>query len=98
MHESSRETTTGEDTDDTHDEETAVESLTATPTWSDASLRMYLEDDNDIRDLLVVVHDNSGVEPAGPDHPFMKSLFREEKVKLADMTSVCRHLSPYLDA
>lgn len=78
----------GSEDDDEISDGRVVASSTATPTWSDASLRMYLEDDNDIRDLLVVVHDKSGVEPAGPDHPFMKGLFREEKAQLADMTDV----------
>ncbi|KAI9835484.1 MAG: hypothetical protein M1838_005287 [Thelocarpon superellum] len=62
-------------------------SSTPTPTWSDASLRTYLEDDNDIRDLLIVVHDKSGVEPAGPDHPLMGGLFKEENARLADITT-----------
>ncbi|KAI9801203.1 MAG: hypothetical protein M1825_003477 [Sarcosagium campestre] len=63
-------------------------STRTTPTWSDASLRTYLEDDNDIRDLLIVVHDKTGVEPAGPDHPFVGRLFKEENAKLAEITTV----------
>ncbi|MCJ1368083.1 hypothetical protein MMC16_007222 [Acarospora aff. strigata] len=43
--------------------------VVAAPPWSDASLRTYLEDDTEISDLLVVVHNKSGVVPAGPDHP-----------------------------
>ena len=74
-------------TDDDGNDHT-VASSTATPTWSDASLRTYLEEDNDIRDLLVVVHDKSGVQPAGPEHPFIGGLFRDESAKLTDLTNV----------
>ncbi|KAL6703553.1 protein phosphatase regulator [Coniothyrium glycines] len=60
------------------------------PVWSDASLRAYLDDGNDIRDMLVVVNDTTGVIPVGPEHPFMKSLFVEE-------TKVMQNLSGELD-
>ncbi|KAL4890499.1 hypothetical protein BDV59DRAFT_95310 [Aspergillus ambiguus] len=56
------------------------------PTWSDASLRSYLDDENDIRDLFIIVHDNSNVPPAGPDHPITGSLFKEESKRLREMT------------
>jgi hypothetical protein len=61
---------------------------TSTPTWSDAHLRTFFDDDADIKDLLVVVYDKSGVVPAGPDHPITGNLFREENAKLADITTV----------
>ncbi|KAI9678686.1 MAG: hypothetical protein M1817_005743 [Caeruleum heppii] len=64
----------------------AIPSSTATPTWSDASLRTYLEEDNDIRDLLVVVHDKSGVEPVGEGHPLVGGLLKDERRKVAKMT------------
>ena len=70
-------------------EETPVsttQSPSITPTWSDASLRAYLEDDGDIRDLLVVVHDKSNVKPADPDHPLVKNLFKEEHRKLGEIS------------
>ncbi|MCJ1355209.1 MAG: hypothetical protein MMC33_005200 [Icmadophila ericetorum] len=57
------------------------------PTWSDASLRTYLEDDTDIRDLLIVVHDKSDVKPAGPDHPIVANLCREENRRLGEMST-----------
>lgn len=63
-----------------------------TPTWSDASLRAYLEDDSDIRDLLVVVHDKSNVKPADPDHPLVKNLFKEENRKLGEISNQLDHL------
>ncbi|KAA8651922.1 hypothetical protein EYZ11_007524 [Aspergillus tanneri] len=56
-----------------------------TPSWSDANLRSYLDDDNDIRDLFYIVHDNSNVPPAGPDHPITGSLFKEESKRLKEM-------------
>ncbi len=55
------------------------------PAWSDASLRAYLEDDSDIRDLLLLVHDKSDLKPAPPDHPIAKSLFKEENRRLGEM-------------
>ncbi|RAK72986.1 SH3 domain-containing protein [Aspergillus fijiensis CBS 313.89] len=58
-----------------------------TPTWSDASLRTYLEEENDIRDLFVIVHDNSNIPPAGPDHPITGCLFKEESKRLREMSS-----------
>lgn len=60
---------------------------TSTPTWSDAHLRTFFDDDADIKDLLVVVYDKSGVVPAGPEHPITGNLFREENAKLADITN-----------
>ncbi|ESZ98341.1 hypothetical protein SBOR_1219 [Sclerotinia borealis F-4128] len=60
---------------------------TSTPTWSDSHLRTFFDDDTDIRDLLVVVYDKSGVVPAGSDHPVVGNLFKEENAKLADITN-----------
>lgn len=60
---------------------------TETPTWSDASLRSYLDDGNDIRDLFIIIHDNSNVPPAGPDHPISGSLFKEESKRLKEMAN-----------
>ena len=62
-------------------------STSTTPTWSDASLRAYLDnDDSDIRDLLLVVHDKTGVTPR-TDHPVVRSLYREENKKLDTLSS-----------
>lgn len=57
----------------------------STPTWSDASLRMYMENNQDIKDLLIIVHDKSNVSPVGPDHPLMSNLFVDERTRLAEM-------------
>lgn len=59
----------------------------STPTWSDSSLRSYMENDQDIRDLLVIVHDKTNVMPVGHEHPLMNGLFASERTKLADMQS-----------
>lgn len=59
---------------------------TMLPAWSDASLRAYLDDGSDIRDMLVVVNDTTGVIPVGPDHPFMKGLFAEETKTMQNMS------------
>jgi hypothetical protein len=59
----------------------------STPTWSDASLRTYMENSQDIKDLLIIVHDKSNVTPVGPDHPLMHDLFSNERTKLAEMQS-----------
>lgn len=69
------------------EETPASTAQSSTPTWSDASLRAYLEDDSDIRDLLVVVHDKSQIRPVGRDHPVVKNLFKEENKKLGEISN-----------
>jgi hypothetical protein len=59
----------------------------STPTWSDASLRSYMENSQDIKDLLIIVHDKSNVTPVGPDHPLIHNLFLDERTKLSEMQS-----------
>lgn len=68
--------------------EHSISTPTSTSTWNDAHLRTFFDDDSEIKDLLVVVYDKSGVVPAGPDHPITGNLFKEENAKLADITSV----------
>lgn len=58
-----------------------------TPTWSDASLRSYLDEENDIRDLFIIVHDKTNIPPAGPDHPVTGRLFKEESRRLKEMNN-----------
>lgn len=55
------------------------------PPWSDASLRAYLDETSDVKDMLLIVNDTTGVVPVGRDHPMMKSLFVEENTKLEGM-------------
>ena len=69
------------------EETPASTAQSSTPTWSDASLRAYLEDDSDIKDLLVVVHDKSQIRPVSRDHPVVKNLFREENRKLGEISN-----------
>lgn len=47
--------------------------------WSDAALRAWLEDGSEVRDMMVLIHDKSGVQPVGPEHPLMQGLFVEER-------------------
>lgn len=53
--------------------------------WSDASLRAWLEDGSEVRDMMVLIHDKSGVVPVGDEHPLMKGLFVEERGKVGKM-------------
>jgi hypothetical protein len=39
---------------------------------------------HDVRDLLVLTRDTSGVVPVGPDHPLMKGLFSEERGRMKE--------------
>ncbi|KAF2705972.1 hypothetical protein K504DRAFT_505695 [Pleomassaria siparia CBS 279.74] len=61
------------------------------PAWSDSSLRTYLDDGTDLRDMLLIIHDTTGVVPVGADHPLMSQLFVEE-------TKAVSGLSGELDA
>lgn len=56
------------------------------PIWSDASLRAYLEDGSDIRDLLILVHHKPDHKPADPDHPIVKNLFHAERRQLREIS------------
>jgi hypothetical protein len=58
---------------------------TALPVWSDASLRTYLDDSSDIRDMLLVVNDTTGVVPVGRDHPMMSQYLVEETKTLTQL-------------
>lgn len=55
-------------------------------TWSDTGLRAWLDGDNDVHDMLVVIHDNSDVKPVGNDHPLMAGLFAEETQSLQKLS------------
>ena len=57
----------------------------STPTWSDSSLRTYMDNDQSIKDLLIIVNDNSNVTPVSADHPLVSNLFMSERSRLAEM-------------
>jgi hypothetical protein len=63
---------------------------TSLPAWSDASLRNYLEDGSEIRDLLLMINDTTGVVPVSKDHPLMSGLYVGE-------TKAAQNLSSELD-
>ena len=63
---------------------------TTLPAWSDASLRSYLDDGTEIRDLLLMINDTTGVVPVTRDHPLMNGLWVEE-------TKAAQSLSSELD-
>lgn len=53
--------------------------------WSDKGLRAWLEDGTEVRDMLVMINDKTGVKPAPADHPLMSGLFAEERKGVQDM-------------
>jgi hypothetical protein len=67
---------------------TTSTTATTTSTWNDNHLRSYFDSGADVRDLLLVVYDKTDVPPAGPDHPIVGPLFREQNAKLAEITTV----------
>ncbi len=73
--------------DDRETPASADQSSRNTPMWSDASLRAYLEDGSDIRDLMILVNDTSNVKPAGPDHPIVKNFLEEERRQLQEISN-----------
>ncbi|KAF9736689.1 hypothetical protein PMIN04_000036 [Paraphaeosphaeria minitans] len=60
---------------------------TTLPAWSDHSLRTYLDDGSDIRDMLLVINDTTGVVPVGSEHPIMSQLFVEETKTVSDLST-----------
>ena len=60
---------------------------TQLPAWSDAALRAYLDDGSDVRDMLLLVNDTTGVVPVGRDHPIMSTLFVEDSKALQGMST-----------
>lgn len=60
---------------------------TSLPAWSDSSLRNYLDDGSDIRDMLVVINDTTGVVPVGSDHPIMAQFCIEEQKTMSGLSS-----------
>ncbi|KAI4728752.1 hypothetical protein E4T49_03502 [Aureobasidium sp. EXF-10728] len=61
-------------------------STTHSQLWSDASLRAWLDGaENDVRDMLVIIHDKTAVKPVARDHPLMADLFVDESKRLAGL-------------
>ncbi|KAF2681667.1 hypothetical protein K458DRAFT_77434 [Lentithecium fluviatile CBS 122367] len=60
---------------------------TSLPAWSDSSLRTYLDDGSDIRDMLVVINDTTGVVPVGQDHPIMAQFCVEETKTMSGLSN-----------
>ncbi|KAF8249530.1 hypothetical protein K440DRAFT_649252 [Wilcoxina mikolae CBS 423.85] len=59
---------------------------TMTRTWSDWSLRTYFEDDNDVRDMLIVVQQDKGDVVQQKQHPEIAPIFADSSRRLADIT------------
>ncbi|KAM5353934.1 hypothetical protein ACJ41O_000584 [Fusarium nematophilum] len=57
------------------------------PGWDDEKLRAFFDDGEHVRDLLLIVHDKTDVEPVSKDHPVVSGLFREQNAKLAEITT-----------
>lgn len=55
------------------------------PTWSDSSLRAWYDDMSEVKDMLTMIHDKSGVTPVSADHPMMAGLFVEERKGVQNM-------------
>lgn len=47
--------------------------------WSDSSLRAWLDDGSEVKDMLALIHDKSGVTPVPDDHPLMAGLYVEQR-------------------
>jgi hypothetical protein len=61
-------------------------------------LRAWLEDGSEVKDMMVMIHDTSGVVPVGEDHPMMVGLFTEQKKGVQDMmTQLDGLLGSYLE-
>lgn len=75
--------------------DTALRGHAMTRTWSDWSLRTYFEDDNDVRDMLIVVQQDKGNVVQQKQHPDISPIFADSTKRLADITRVC-HFFPML--
>ncbi|USW50343.1 Putative SH3 domain-containing protein [Septoria linicola] len=53
--------------------------------WSDDSLKAWLEDGSEVRDMLVMINDKSGIKPVAANHPLMIDLFTQERKGVQDM-------------
>ena len=55
------------------------------PSWSDSSLRAWLEDGSEVKDMMTMIYDKSGVRPVSDDHPMMAGLYTDQKKGVQDM-------------
>ncbi|KAB8360759.1 hypothetical protein FH972_024493 [Carpinus fangiana] len=57
--------------------------------WDGAALRTYLDGSstNDVKDMLVIINDHTGVVPVGHDHPVMVELGLQEQQRKLDALS-----------
>ncbi|PPJ60182.1 hypothetical protein CBER1_09002 [Cercospora berteroae] len=70
---------------------------TSQQSWSDESLKAWLEDGSEVRDMLVLIHDKSGIKPVAADHPLMVDLFTEQRKGVQNMMGeLDRLLGSYL--
>ncbi|TQS38685.1 hypothetical protein Golomagni_00804 [Golovinomyces magnicellulatus] len=60
---------------------------TINTSWNDIHLKSFFDNNLEVKDMLINIYDNTGVIPAGPEHPLTGYLFKEENVKLADIAN-----------
>ncbi|KAF2838204.1 hypothetical protein M501DRAFT_1005063 [Patellaria atrata CBS 101060] len=53
--------------------------------WSDSSLRHYLDDGSEIRDMLLLIRDTSDFVPVGPNDPLATAMFGDERARVDAM-------------
>nr|POF21067.1 tip elongation aberrant protein tea4 [Quercus suber] len=63
----------------------ARRSTPAAVVWSDSSLRAWLEDGSEVKDMLLMIHDRSSVVPVSDDHPMMKGLYDQPRKGVQDL-------------
>ncbi len=81
---SSTPSTSSAPSDDPHLSPVSSVSVSQQP-WSDASLRSWLEDGSEVKDMMVMIYDKSGVVPVSEDHPLMAGLFTEQRKGVQSM-------------
>lgn len=68
------------------EETPASTAQSSSPTWDHDALNAYFDDEDEIRDLMVMVRDPSNVKPPQRDHPIVKSMYQEENRKLEEIS------------
>nr|POF13815.1 hypothetical protein CFP56_02839 [Quercus suber] len=72
-------------TTEAHQTPPARRSTPAAVVWSDSSLRAWLEDGSEVKDMLLMIHDKSSIVPVGDDHPMMKGLYDQPRKGVQDL-------------